>query len=408
MSNKHESRTKISSDLSGIRLIYLTASWDEISRVYDVLTKRISKVMVLGEVNGDSVVSFSSFNGGKQVTSRRAPKISNPGERKITRYLVYVIINLLILVRLITSGAIVCDVALCQSQTYVALLKVFHKLGAVRRIVFYTGDYFPYIQRRKLLERVATRLSSTLDNLAWDEADAIWCYTHVLRRRIINDMESDSTKTIEVIPPLYFPAKDGVIDTIDPRIIFLGQIRTDAGIDIVLKALAKLRETNRAPKLELIGRPIAHDTIRQITQVAEKLGVADLLIVTGFVTLEDLRSRLQKALCGLAIFPGGSSNYSNYAYPNKVKSYLENGTVALIGNKSALSEHSELKDSCIFVDETPDAIAEALSFLLANPDTANHIGACGYKYAQSQEYSPDLFNALERATNHQRAPRKPF
>jgi glycosyltransferase involved in cell wall biosynthesis len=118
-------------------------------------------------------------------------------------------------------------------------------------------------------------------------------------------------------------------------------------------------------------------------------------VVRGFITLNELRSRLQKALCGLAIFTGGSSNYSNYAYPNKVKSYLENGLVALVGSQSALAEHSELRDCCLFVEETSDAIAEAIANLLSNPETANQMGAAGYAYARKLEMSPDIFRGIE-------------
>lgn len=378
---------------SNKKVLYITASTDEINRVYNTLSQKLDFVTVTGEVDGNAVLSVSSFSGSKRVRKWLAPRIANPGERKPTRYAVLLALYALMVFQLIFTKAIICDVALCQSAIDVVLIMPFHKLRIVRRVVLYTGDYFPSAERQRGLESFMVRISDIVDRLAWRESDSIWCYTDILKERITGAMR-DTLKVVKVVDPLYFPAADGEVDMKDPAVVFVGSVRDDAGIDTALEALASLR-TDSKPRLKVFGRPLKKETLDWIRQVARQRGVEDILAIRGLVPLAQLRAELQTALCGIAIFPGGDANYSNYGYPNKVKSYLENGIVALLGAHSALAQRQDMRESCLVVDETPEAVANAISFLLRNPNLANKMGAAAYNYAKRLEFSPDLFNGIE-------------
>ncbi len=378
-------------NLRGLRVLYLGAGWDEINRVFDTLTTKLRWVTVAGEVDGDSAVSVS-FRGKKKVTRWQGPRVRNPGQRNLFRYVVILAMNALLLLQLSVIRSIPSDIAICQSPLYVLMMKPFRELGIVKRIVFYTGDYFPPTNDGSFLERNMPRLSSRIDELAWDWSDDIWCYNHFLRRRISKRNPALATK---VVPPLYFPVRDQAPDMRTPSIVFAGSIRLDAGLDIVMKAMSKLTDLENAPRLLIFGRPLNESVNQSIIELASNLGLGNRVILKGYTPIQELQREFQKALCGVAIFPGGESNYSNFAYPNKIKSYLENGIPAIIGRSSALREHAELQESCIFVEETPEALANVFHTLITNPRIAERMGAAGFKYACQQRLSPILFESLQ-------------
>ncbi|MCL4435503.1 MAG: glycosyltransferase [Thaumarchaeota archaeon] len=385
-------RDHTNSKKSNLRILYITPKKNEIGSIFEVLIRRFAMVTVIGLAEDDSILCYSSANRRIRVSRRRLPR--TPGQRNPARYLFFLAWLLTIISQLISSKAIFSDVAICAGSASTLLMTPFRKLKAIRKLVYYVGDFFPQNNSHSTIEQVTANLKSKVEEMAYKEADTIWCYTYALKRKALQTSCSNS-KVVDVIPPLYFPVMDLPPDMSKPTIVYIGSIRLDAGIDVILEALSRLPNTIQYPTLKLFGAPVDDTVFPQIEQMATKLGIQEQLDVKGFIDLKELQRELQRALCGVAIFSGGKLNYSNYAYPNKVKSYLENGIVALVGNSSTLREHPEFRDCCLFVQETPEAVANAVSFLMRNPEVAHRMGRAGFELALRERDSPSLLRAIE-------------
>ena len=377
---------------STTRILYITSREDEIRRLFDTIRPRVACVTVIGMTEDYNVLSYSSREGLTKVSRFQMPIMPIMGH--LIRGLALIVFQLTIVWRSIVSRSMVNDVTICTSAIHVFLLTPFHRLGAIRKLVFYVGDYFPQSEKMGPIARIKHRLYQKMDGMAWEEADAVWCYTHAIRNRIATEMPLRS-KFVKFVPPLYFPAGDLPPDLKDPTIVYVGGLRKGAGIELTLDALKQLPSGLQIPKLELFGLESEHDVLANLRRHAAELNLEEKLIIRGHVSITELQKSLQKALCGLAIFPAGNADYSNYAYPNKVKTYVENGIVPIIGFSSALNEHSEFRDFALFVEETPEGVSQAISLLVRNPELAQRMGAAAFAYGQREHNHPAIFREIE-------------
>ena len=327
MSRKRDNRPRTISHyrrgLGSARIVYITSGEDEIRRLFDTLNLKVSRITILGFTERNQVVSYSCYNGALRIRKFRIPVSLR--QRSISKYLAHLITFIVYPWILVSSGSIRCDIAICTGAMDAFIMAPFRRLGLVKRLVYFNGDYFPSSGRITRVERFASSVYNSVNEISMRQADGIWCYTIAIKEKVPSHIRS--SKFVDVMPPLYFPVGDSRPDTKNPVVVYLGAFKRETGIGLVLEAFSRLSHTDPKPVLHLFGIPSNAEVIPEIMKRASSLGVEGQLVIRGFAELEDLASTVQRAICGLAVFPGGGRNYSNYAYPSKVKTKLENGIV---------------------------------------------------------------------------------
>ncbi|MFS0795365.1 glycosyltransferase [Microbacterium sp. 1P10AE] len=146
-----------------------------------------------------------------------------------------------------------------------------------------------------------TTLPDSLDRifvkLAWADAQRTFALTRAVTtptRRAADFLESTIDIT-GVIPVSCGIDRSNYTPDFEPRdanrILFVGRLTTEKGIDIVLRALAQLDPALNAT-FDIVG---GGDQRRTLEQLAEQLGVADRVTFHGHASEEELRALYTRA-----------------------------------------------------------------------------------------------------------------
>ncbi len=116
---------------------------------------------------------------------------------------------------------------------------------------------------------------------------------------IIRDAPIDFDGSLLTLP-LAFPAADRRYPTnTRPDVAVLGWLSTTKGIDRAVTLLSQLRASTNA-RLVFIGK--ANDgSIEALQLAAERAGLSDHIVVTGYLSDDDLRARLRECRAGLRL-----------------------------------------------------------------------------------------------------------
>lgn len=178
--------------------------------------------------------------------------------------------------------------------------------------------------------------------------------------------------------PLMNELSGGIVERrIDkPRICYVGGISEVRGIREVVQAMAGV---SRVTRLLLCGR----FTGRDLRSRLEKLRGWEQVDYVGWLSREELRFALSHVVAGLVTFHP-EPNHLN-AQPNKMFEYMSAG-IPVIASKFPLWQKIVEDNDCgVCVDpQDPEAIAEAISYLVGNSARAQEMGENGRKAVQDK------------------------
>ncbi len=282
------------------------------------------------------------------------------------------------------------DVCVVEGIQFALLAPLLRAVGVFRNVVYYAQDWFPnanFIQR--------------LDRYCYDHADRVWNLTDKIRQgRNIRWGGKIRADEITLVEPMYGPVSrdDTEYGNITNRCCYLGGIRRNVGMDIVIRALSLLKRQGIDIHCDIVGKEIDRGLLCQLRELACKEGIVDHVNFHGFVSGEKMKEILWASSCGLGIFTGGDHNYSNWTVPGRVKEYMENGIAIVISRANSLAEEL-VRHRCGFaVDDNPASVAEALRFFCCNQAIAKEYGKNAHKLAEEKSNPMRVFEAIEEIT----------
>lgn len=183
-----------------------------------------------------------------------------------------------------------------HTQSHIVLGRGLVRQAKIRGIrVVATNHFMPenlmeHTLLPKFLQRTAARI-------AW--ADAAKTYRMVSAvtspsRKAADFLEAETDITdvhavsCGIDADLYTPSFEKRTEN---RILFVGRVTAEKHIDVLMKAVAKL-DPSLDVKLEIVG---GGDLMKELTQLAKTLGIADRTTFTGYVTDDELRDALTNA-----------------------------------------------------------------------------------------------------------------
>ena len=303
-------------ELNGI-LVFKTDSFDTDSIVKDVLSSgRDAVVLVLGFDRRIRVVHAPGGDAGKTI------ELSRFGSARLDRTLAPLLFlsDLAAYVRLFTGVCIRHRPRLCwiENTFAAAILGALRKLGVCGEIIYLPGDWLMPEKRGAGLKRylwgllfiAADYAACRSASLVLNSTDRI---TEARRRfwgRSIAKREEVYSFNIEV--------KAGEARGPGNKICFMGNVRSDSGLEIVVSSLAKMN-AEYGVSLKVIGPPGGGDAL---SRMAAPYGIGPKIEHAGFVEREMLARAVSDCFCGVNILTDPES-YSSYTIPGKIIHYLQ-------------------------------------------------------------------------------------
>ncbi|OLD01327.1 MAG: hypothetical protein AUJ07_11490 [Crenarchaeota archaeon 13_1_40CM_3_53_5] len=315
------------------------------SRFTDVAVVRWTSV---GQFEG-SLFELFFITGGqvRKISSVKLPlRIRNKPEWFVSRVPLFVLNTWLMF-----SFAIKARRLLGKSNTRVSALGIgwggglitlfLKKLGLLDSFAYYRVDWFTGRPRHFYDSLIVNAYFRSIDRILSRTSNYVWNITEEVRAAANRTHMFLNRKEIVVRPPISrLGSYPDLPRTADPYIVYCGEVKPGCGLPLILSAISALLKQNNTMKLKILGRARI-DYLASLQQefrdVFDK-GVCEYL--GGFDMVNDgdkerINQIIAGAYAGVAIFPSGSSNTSNYVIPNRILLYLANHTPVIINSDAA-------------------------------------------------------------------------
>jgi len=145
-------------------------------------------------------------------------------------------------------------------------------------------------------------------------------------------------------------------------ICFLGYIRKDSGLELVLDVLAKNEKCAEINLLFIGGKTTESAYIHQLVK---ELGLINRVQFAGYVERQDFATFMNQCFCGINLITDPDS-YTKYTIPAKVVDYLQHGLPVIatpyIGFMQELIQENDLG---LIVKPSEEKIAKAILQMMA-------------------------------------------
>ena len=223
-------------------------------------------------------------------------------------------------------SAIICiiyrpKVCLTENAWVGAVFGIARKIGLCKTFIYCTGDWLANQGDKGFLSRLANNyLFVFMDYIAVTTCDLVDSYSKLCneaRERYWGRKLARNTYT-RYPPPINLYAK--TISSKRTNICFLGQVRKDSGLDLILPLLPELHRDIGA-KLKIIG-PYSTIERTRIEETVKSLGLEIFVELYDFLPLDELQEVMKDCFCGINLITTADS-YSSFAVPGKFIQYLQ-------------------------------------------------------------------------------------
>jgi glycosyltransferase involved in cell wall biosynthesis len=272
----------------------------------------------------------------------------------------------------------------CDSDVYVLLpfsknqfIKHFFKRS---RIVndFFISNYDTYVYDRKKISKSNPR--------AWWKYFQDWVNFRY-SRYLLSDTQAhfDYWETLFgpfrgkhfVLPvfadkTIYYPSEQKPAHDV-VQILFYGSFIPLHGIDVILKAFARMEQTGQKFQAKVIGNGQIYP---QMKELFDRLELKNVTMNGKVIDEKALSDEIRNSDIVLGVF--GSSTKAHSVVPNKVYQGLACKKAVVTMRSNAIDEFFDAED-LLQCDNTPEALASALSTLVENPADVDTYAEHGYR-----------------------------
>jgi glycosyltransferase involved in cell wall biosynthesis len=192
------------------------------------------------------------------------------------------------------------------------------------------------------------------------------------------------------IEPAYFAPDPELPRFAEPTFVYIGRLKRYKGVDLAIRALARLRERGVPARLVIAGRG---DDEPRLRRLAERLGVATFVEFAGFVSEDEKRDLSRRAWAN--VIPSPKEGWG-----------ITNLEAAGCGTPTVASDSPGLRDSVVdgrtgvlVPHGDVEALAAALASLAADREQVERLGrgARDFAVAHSWDRAADETEAHLRA-----------
>jgi glycosyltransferase involved in cell wall biosynthesis len=206
-------------------------------------------------------------------------------------------------------------------------------------------------------------------------SDAIICPSNVTRdyiaslgldRKLVTVIPNGVSPSDFPVTPL--PVRDGRV----PVLLYIGTLADWQGLDIVIKALPKILETQPV-KLHIIGRGRSRQR-KMLAKQIRKLGLEEHVLVQPAVPHHEVPNLISQADICVAPLALNDRNVTQGACPIKILEYMAAGRPLLASNMPIVRELvREDVDGLLFSPNNPDDLARQAILLLKDMELSQRL-----------------------------------
>ena len=217
------------------------------------------------------------------------------------------------------------------------------------------------------------KMSRRFEEMCLARADLVGVTTEELGRRITARYEARAP--MELMPngvntDFFRPTNSGK----KQQIIYTGNVGHAQDLEKVALAIKSMNGTYNL-KFLIVGDG---DTREHLEGLVKAEDLTDSVIFTGTLPREEIPRMLSESLVGVA--PLKQLKTLEYAAPTKAYEYMACGIPFLGCGNGEITHLAEESGAGIIADNTPEAIAAALSALLDDPEKMEEMGRRGREY----------------------------
>ncbi|MBI5183949.1 MAG: glycosyltransferase family 4 protein [Nitrospinae bacterium] len=253
------------------------------------------------------------------------------------------------------------DVFIGQGPWEVAFGYLLRQLGLVKTLIYDDFDYSPGYQYISKFRRFYT---SMLEIFCLKRADLIISVGSLLARL----REDQTGRKVHIIPNGvdYRHFQKAQIKKPHPRtLIYMGYIYDWAGLDLIVEALAKIKQDISDIRFLILGHT-SPDYIKKILNMAKDLGVDRHVQYLGNKRYRELIDYLAEADVGMAVFR--PVELRRYAFSLKVIEYMSSGLPVITTKDTQSGSLVEDYQCGEAVEYNTDDIVRAIHNLLLDKD----------------------------------------
>lgn len=159
-----------------------------------------------------------------------------------------------------------------------------------------------------------------------------------------------------------------------PTVGYLGGVTQERGSVVCLEALRILKERGRTVGWECIG-PVTDDHRAELAHLCSRYGLEHVYL-RGYMLPDEGWRHMARCEVGLAVLKA-IPNYTG-SYPTKMFEYMAMGLPVIVSDFPLYRDIVEKEGCGICVDpESPEAVADAIEYILTHPDEARSMGQRG-------------------------------
>lgn len=243
-------------------------------------------------------------------------------------------------------------------------------LGA--KVIFDVHDLAPDMFAMRFGRRrgagMADRALRLVERAATGFADAVLTVHEPYRRELESRgvARDKLTVVMNTVDERLLPAPRDSPDREGFRVVYHGTVTPHYGVDLLVRAFARLAADIEEARLEIYGDG---DALPAVRQVAAELRIADRVWLSGgFLSQEDVVSRIRSASVG--VIPNLPTSLNRFALSTKLFEYVALGVPVVAADLPTIREHFTDAELLFFRAGDVEAAAAALASVPADPAAA--------------------------------------
>lgn len=167
-------------------------------------------------------------------------------------------------------------------------------------------------------------------------------------------------------------------------VIFPGTFQWHQGLDIGMRAFARIKEHYPDAEFHLYGGGGGKHAQAELAALADQLGLAGSVKFSGLVALDEIPKIIANA--DLGIVPKRADSFGNEAYSTKIMEFMSQGIPVIASRTKIDSFYFDDSTVKFFPSGDDAAMAEAMLEVLQNHDLRARLIANGLDYAQCNSW----------------------
>jgi glycosyltransferase involved in cell wall biosynthesis len=211
------------------------------------------------------------------------------------------------------------NIILIENTVVAGMMGILRRLNIVKKMIYVPGDWLCDKNKKGLSYMGANILFPLFDYLSCRFSDStLNCTDAIIEAR----HDYWRKKTISRSEKLYksrLTVKGKFLQSSGNKVVFLGNVRDDSGLDLAIKGLGILRQ-NLDIGLKIIGEYNERHVF--LRNLAREYGLKDKIEFMGFLKREAFGGALSDCFCGINLISSEGS-YTSKTLPAKVMDFIQ-------------------------------------------------------------------------------------